>query len=30
MAVGVARAAAEYNAEYSRAHVQFGRPIGQN
>jgi alkylation response protein AidB-like acyl-CoA dehydrogenase len=30
MAVGVARAAVEYAAEYSRARVQFGRPIGQN
>src|ERR1700728_1999213 len=30
MAVGVARAAAEYAAEYSRTRVQFGRPIGQN
>ncbi len=30
MAVGIARAAAEYAAEYSRTRVQFGRPIGQN
>jgi alkylation response protein AidB-like acyl-CoA dehydrogenase len=30
MAVGVARAAAEYATEYSRTRVQFGRPIGQN
>ena len=30
MAVGVARAAVEYAAEYSRTRVQFGRPIGQN
>src|ERR1700685_3905306 len=30
MAVGVARAAAEYAAEYSRTRIQFGRPIGQN
>jgi alkylation response protein AidB-like acyl-CoA dehydrogenase len=30
MAVGVARAAVEYAAEYSRNRVQFGRPIGQN
>ncbi|MBV9095686.1 MAG: acyl-CoA dehydrogenase family protein [Streptosporangiaceae bacterium] len=30
MAVGVARAAAEYAAEYARTRVQFGRPIGQN
>src|ERR1043166_4771798 len=30
MAVGVARAAAEYAADYSRTRVQFGRPIGQN
>ncbi|HUD79779.1 MAG TPA: acyl-CoA dehydrogenase family protein [Streptosporangiaceae bacterium] len=30
MAVGVARAALEYAAEYSAQRVQFGRPIGQN
>jgi alkylation response protein AidB-like acyl-CoA dehydrogenase len=30
MAVGIARAAAEYAAEYSRTRFQFGRPIGQN
>jgi alkylation response protein AidB-like acyl-CoA dehydrogenase len=30
MAVGVARAATKYAAEYSRTRVQFGRPIGQN
>jgi alkylation response protein AidB-like acyl-CoA dehydrogenase len=30
MAVGIARAAVEYAAEYSRSRVQFGRPIGQN
>ena len=30
MAVGIARAAAEYAAGYSRTRVQFGRPIGQN
>jgi hypothetical protein len=30
MAVGIARAAAEYAAEYSTSRVQFGRPIGQN
>jgi alkylation response protein AidB-like acyl-CoA dehydrogenase len=30
MAVGVARAAAEYATEYARTRVQFGRPIGQN
>jgi alkylation response protein AidB-like acyl-CoA dehydrogenase len=30
MAVGVARAAVEYAAEYSRTRVQFGRPVGQN
>jgi alkylation response protein AidB-like acyl-CoA dehydrogenase len=30
MAVGVARAALEYAAEYSTQRVQFGRPIGQN
>ena len=30
MAVGVARAAAEYATEYSRTRIQFGRPIGQN
>jgi len=30
MAVGVARAAAEYATEYSCTRVQFGRPIGQN
>ena len=30
MAVGVARAAAEYAAEYARTRVQFGRPVGQN
>jgi alkylation response protein AidB-like acyl-CoA dehydrogenase len=30
MAVGVARAAVEYAAEYARNRVQFGRPIGQN
>jgi len=30
MAVGIARAAAEYAAEYARTRVQFGRPIGQN
>jgi len=30
MAVGVARAAVEFAAEYSRTRVQFGRPIGQN
>jgi alkylation response protein AidB-like acyl-CoA dehydrogenase len=30
MAVGIARAAAEYAADYSRTRVQFGRPIGQN
>jgi alkylation response protein AidB-like acyl-CoA dehydrogenase len=30
MAVGIARAALEYAADYSRQRVQFGRPIGQN
>jgi acyl-CoA dehydrogenase len=30
MAVGIARAATEYAAEYARTRVQFGRPIGQN
>jgi len=30
MAVGIARAAVEYAAEYSALRVQFGRPIGQN
>jgi alkylation response protein AidB-like acyl-CoA dehydrogenase len=30
MAVGVARAAVEYAAEYARTRVQFGRRIGQN
>ena len=30
MAVGIARAAAEYATEYARTRVQFGRPIGQN
>jgi alkylation response protein AidB-like acyl-CoA dehydrogenase len=30
MAVGVARAAVEYAAEYSRTRTQFGRPIGVN
>ena len=30
MAVGVARAAVEYAAEYSTNRVQFGHPIGQN
>jgi alkylation response protein AidB-like acyl-CoA dehydrogenase len=30
MAVGVARAALEYAAEYATQRVQFGRPIGQN
>ncbi len=30
MAVGIARAAMEYAAEYSTRRVQFGRPIGQN
>jgi hypothetical protein len=30
MAVGIARAAAEYAAEYAATRVQFGRPIGQN
>ncbi|HXL93938.1 MAG TPA: acyl-CoA dehydrogenase family protein [Streptosporangiaceae bacterium] len=30
MAVGVARAAAEFAAEYAQTRVQFGRPIGQN
>jgi alkylation response protein AidB-like acyl-CoA dehydrogenase len=30
MAVGVARAAAEYATEYAQTRVQFGRPIGQN
>src|SRR3984885_11290103 len=30
MAVGVARAALEYAAEYSTQRVQFGSPIGQN
>jgi alkylation response protein AidB-like acyl-CoA dehydrogenase len=30
MAVGVARAAAEFASEYSGQRVQFGRPIGQN
>jgi alkylation response protein AidB-like acyl-CoA dehydrogenase len=30
MAVGIARAAAEYATEYSRTRVQFGHPIGQN
>jgi alkylation response protein AidB-like acyl-CoA dehydrogenase len=30
MAVGVARAAAEFATEYSTQRVQFGRPIGQN
>ena len=29
MAVGVARAAVEYAAEYSRTRTQFGRPIGR-
>jgi alkylation response protein AidB-like acyl-CoA dehydrogenase len=30
MAVGVARAALEFSAEYATQRVQFGRPIGQN
>ena len=30
MAVGIARAAVEYAAEYSAQRIQFGRPIGQN
>jgi alkylation response protein AidB-like acyl-CoA dehydrogenase len=30
MAVGIARAAAEYATEYATRRVQFGRPIGQN
>jgi len=30
MAVGVARAGAEYASEYATQRVQFGRPIGQN
>ena len=30
MAVGVARAAVEYAADYSRTRTQFGRPIGVN
>jgi alkylation response protein AidB-like acyl-CoA dehydrogenase len=30
MAVGVARAAAEFAAEYSRTRTQFGKPIGAN
>jgi alkylation response protein AidB-like acyl-CoA dehydrogenase len=30
MAVGVARAALEYAADYARTRSQFGRPIGQN
>ena len=30
MAVGIARAAVEFAAEYVRDRVQFGRPIGQN
>ena len=30
MAVGVARAAAEFATEYATQRVQFGRPIGQN
>jgi hypothetical protein len=30
MAVGIARAAAEYASEYATRRVQFGRPIGQN
>jgi alkylation response protein AidB-like acyl-CoA dehydrogenase len=30
MAVGVARAAAEFAADYAQTRVQFGRPIGQN
>ena len=30
MAVGIARAAVEYAAEYSASRVQFGRPVGQN
>jgi alkylation response protein AidB-like acyl-CoA dehydrogenase len=30
MAVGVARAAAEFAADYARQRVQFGRPIGEN
>jgi alkylation response protein AidB-like acyl-CoA dehydrogenase len=30
MAVGIARAAVEFAADYSRQRVQFGRPIGQN
>jgi alkylation response protein AidB-like acyl-CoA dehydrogenase len=30
MAVGVARAAVEFAAEYATQRVQFGRPIGQN
>src|ERR1700722_4138799 len=30
MAVGIARAAAEYAADYATKRVQFGRPIGQN
>jgi alkylation response protein AidB-like acyl-CoA dehydrogenase len=30
MAVGVARAAAEYATQYATQRVQFGRPIGQN
>jgi alkylation response protein AidB-like acyl-CoA dehydrogenase len=30
MAVGIARAAAEYATEYATQRIQFGRPIGQN
>src|ERR1700758_813936 len=30
MAVGIARAAVEFAAQYARDRVQFGRPIGQN
>jgi alkylation response protein AidB-like acyl-CoA dehydrogenase len=30
MAVGIARAAAEYATDYATRRVQFGRPIGQN
>jgi alkylation response protein AidB-like acyl-CoA dehydrogenase len=30
MAVGIARAAAEYATEYATHRIQFGRPIGQN